>query len=145
VTGAGTINGVRFDQALQCPTRGGDAGKLCVPGPCAELLGVEVDPRSVGGILRAVDVPCPRRQVAGLAPRSRNHREPAGRREVTAWQIDEGQCGAIRADSMEEVVTSGVVANPGRPAAADRSHVEVPVIGGEVDQPALRVEDVVVC
>ena len=45
---------------------------------------------------------------------------------------------------MEEVVTIWVVANPGRPSAADRSHVEVPVIGGEVDQPALRVEDVVV-
>jgi hypothetical protein len=138
------VDGVGAEEALAPTAARRHPGKLSVAGADAELVGIQVDPPSVRGELRAINVPGARVRVPSVTACRGHQRQPARRREVTARQVDKGECAAIRAHPMQEVVSAGVVADPAGRAAADRCHVQVTVVGGQVDQATGRVEHVVV-
>jgi hypothetical protein len=115
-----------------------------VAGPASELLGVEVEPCAVGGVLRSVEVLATRLGVRGRPTRRRDEREPAGSGEIADRKIDERQGLAVRADAVQEVIAAGVVGDAYRGPTPDRGGVDVPVVGGQVDQVPFGIEDVVV-
>ena len=75
------------------------------------------------------------RGIGRLAAGGGDEGQPTRRGEVAPGQVDECQRVAVGADAVQEVVAGRVVADPGGGPAGDRGDVEMPVVGGQVDQP----------
>ena len=79
------VDGVGTDELLKAPALGGNPSELSVSWSASELLGVEVQPVAIRGVLGAVQVSAASLQIAGGAAEGRDKAQPSRCGEVTGW------------------------------------------------------------
>src|SRR6187200_436029 len=103
------VDSLRLHQVLHAPALRGHPGQLCVAEAAGVLLGVEIQPLTVGRVFRTIEMAAASIRIAGLASGRRDQGEPTGNGELPARQFDESQRRTIRGDTMQKVVATWIM------------------------------------
>src|SRR6476646_4299706 len=138
------VDRVRLQQAFDGPAAGWDPGQLSMAWTTRVLLCIEIQPSAVWRVLRPVEVAAAGQRVAGFASGRCDEREPPWFRKRGSRQLDEGGGRTVRTDAVEEVIAARIMRHSAGLATRGRRDVDMPVVGGQVDQPSRRIENMII-